>query len=177
MTCYSGNLLERWDGLTKFAYLQANYWNFTSGRYVKGCNASSCTIYEPRIDKFPPGTFTLNHFLQGMGKDLTTSLPLVDLNCLTLTETEALAQLDLLDVCNSQECLIELSNELYLNNGDYVSRFPSTSQYLSFIEPIVKEIRTRYPMAKISLPASNVPTVLALAKGHKPGNFVKRWFS
>jgi hypothetical protein len=155
----------------------ANYWNLTSGRYVRGCNASCCVTYEGRVDKLPPGTFTLRNFLLGMGRDIQTTVPLVDLNCLTLNETEALAQLDLLDVCETHECLIELSNELYLNNDDYTSRYPTTAQYLNFIEPVVKDIRARYPKAKISVPASNVPTVLSQAKGNMPEGRTGTWLA
>eukprot|EP01084_Bolivina_argentea_P187758 323355_1 len=140
----------------------ANYWNFSNASYVKPCKNASAGNYnyctqEAKIDKLPKQTFSAKNFHSGIGTKSPLSITnahsiVYDLNILTLYGQELLNQLNVLnnELGAANVKYLELGNEYYISK-DYSWVFPNSQDYTKKITPLINEIRSKNPSAKIGI--------------------------
>lgn len=122
-----------------------NYWD-----WQKGCETGSC-----------PGTSTLENFKITL--DATNASAVLVLNMLTDTLS---SQMDMLAHATSIGIKIvgvELGNEFYNQEADYVKAFPEGSDYATAANTWLKSIRATYPTMRVS-----VVGVPSYRSGNKP---------
>ena len=135
----------------------ANYWNITNASYVVPCQTEEYNYcYRQRVvSKLPKQTFSPINFYNGIGSASNINggnSIVIDLNALTMNGSDMLNQVNTLvnQFGNNMELYIELGNEYYLNKYKY--EFPNSSVYVDKVIPLAKEIRSKLPNAKISIP-------------------------
>eukprot|EP00039_Didymoeca_costata_P000188 m.44523 g.44523 ORF g.44523 m.44523 type:complete len:516 (+) comp10108_c0_seq1:76-1623(+) len=139
----------------------ANYWTMRNGSFVgtngtgpPGCSGDhySYCKYEERIQQLPPKTFSAENFAKGLGSQV--NLTIHDLNVLTMTTNESLAELQYLHDVGINVTHLELGNEFYIGKN-YDWRFPTAHVYAEACIPIVNRARVLFPYVRIAVVAAS----------------------
>lgn len=151
----------------------ANYWSFADGgRYVAQCKNGSaphlpneptgpalagCCAFADRVNAWPAGTYSPSAFMRkGSVGSATTAPPVYDINLLTKTTNESIAELHVLKGSGISVQHIELGNEFYLTKH-YAWRFPTPDAYIKAAVPVIAAARALFPGAKVAVVAHSDP--------------------
>eukprot|EP01043_Picozoa_sp_COSAG02_P015091 COSAG02_NODE_634_length_19259_cov_9.871347_10_plen_553_part_00 len=134
----------------------ANYWSMAAGSYVgqdgttPGCNGSHWNYckYEDRIQDHPPQTFSAKSFADGVGSELAATVH--DLNVLTMSTAQSIAELHALAAAGVIVTHLELGNEFYITKN-YAWRFPTAARYAEACLPVVVAARKLFPHVRIAV--------------------------
>ncbi len=134
----------------------ANYWSMAAGSYVgqggtaPGCNGSHWNYckYEDRIQAHPPRTFSAKNFADGVGSELAATVH--DLNVLTMSTAQSVAELHALAAAGVIVTHLELGNEFYITKN-YAWRFPTAASYAEACLPVVAAARKLFPHVRIAV--------------------------
>jgi hypothetical protein len=137
----------------------ANYWTMANGSYVgdggtsPGCSGQHWNYckYEERIAHHPPRTFSAQRFAEGVGSVVRATVH--DLNVLTMTTSQSIAELHALAEAGVVVTHLELGNEFYIGKH-YEWRFPTAASYAAACAPVVAAARQIWPHAKIAVVAA-----------------------
>jgi hypothetical protein len=125
----------RWPGGTG-----ANYFQWRKG-YPQPPSGQTCSDHECETDGFQ---FTLADLAAAY--KASGAIPIFDLNIMTSTLTQ---QIDMLRAAKNTYKLpvkyVELGNELYLPNSDYVNKFPTARDYGMAVAADVKALHKAFP--------------------------------
>jgi hypothetical protein len=130
----------RWPGGTG-----ANYFQWRKG-YPQPPSGQTCSDHECETDGFQ---FTLADLAAAY--KASGAIPIFDLNIMTSTLTQ---QIDMLRAAKNTYKLpvkyVELGNELYLPNSDYVTKFPTAQDYGKAVAADVKALHKAFPGAIVA---------------------------
>lgn len=130
----------RWPGGTG-----ANYFQWRKG-YPQPPSGQTCADHECETDGF---RFTLADLAAAY--KASGAIPIFDLNIMTSTLTQ---QIDMLKAAKNTDKLpvkyVELGNELYLPNSDYVHKFPTAQDYGKAVAADVKALHKAFPDAVVA---------------------------
>lgn len=130
----------RWPGGTG-----ANYFQWRKG-YPQPPSGQTCSDDECETDGFQ---FTLADLAAAY--KASGAIPIFDLNIMTSTLTQ---QIDMLRAAKNTYKLpvkyVELGNELYLPNSDYVHKFPTAQDYGKAVAADVKALHKAFPGAIVA---------------------------
>jgi hypothetical protein len=121
----------------------ANYWNWAIGWY-------GTRPYGQTGSYFDPGVYSFS--LQDL-KQLTTAsgaTPIFDVNMMTATLQSQVAMLQAAQSLGMPVRFIELGNEFYLSNPDYLHAFPTALSYGQKVSTWMSTLRKDFPSAKIA---------------------------
>ena len=134
----------------------ADYWSMAAGSYVgqdgtaPGCKGShwSYCKFEERIQAHPPKTFSAKSFADGLGSEVAATVH--DLNVLTMSTAQSIAELHALAAAGVVVTHLELGNEFYIAKN-YAWRFPTAASYAEACLPVVAAARTIFPHVRIAV--------------------------
>eukprot|EP01052_Picozoa_sp_SAG31_P037912 SAG31_NODE_4973_length_2825_cov_1.906090_1_plen_338_part_10 len=134
----------------------ANYWSMAAGSYVgqdgtaPGCEGSHWNYcsFEDRIQAHPPKTFSAKSFADGVGAEVAAVVH--DLNVLTMSTAQSIAELNALAAAGVVVTHLELGNEFYISNK-YAWRFPNAASYAAACLPVVVAARNIFPHVRIAV--------------------------
>jgi len=126
----------------------ANYFQWRLGHPVSApaVNPGNCP---PPAEKEVNGvTFTLQDLLAAYRA--TGATPIFDLNVMTATLGNQVAMLQKAQSLGLPVVYVELGNELYLCNNDYVHYFPTAADYGATVARYVKTLHADFPGVKVA---------------------------
>jgi hypothetical protein len=135
----------RWPGGTG-----ANYFQWRLGTIVRPSTPVTgvCSEPSPPVRPHPGFRFTLAGLRAAY--DATGAPPIFDLNVMTSTVGSQLAMLRAARRIGLPVSYIELGNELYLCNDDYVHYFPTGAAYGATVARYTRAIRREFPRALVA---------------------------
>ena len=134
----------------------ADYWSMAAGSYVgqdgtapgcKGDHWNYCK-FEGRIQAHPPQTFSAKKFADGVGSEVSATIH--DLNVLTMSTAQSIAELHALAAAGVIITHLELGNEFYISKN-YAWRFPAAASYAEACLPVVVAARKIFPHVRIAV--------------------------
>jgi hypothetical protein len=126
----------------------ANYWDWQNGWFLPGAPSGFLSA--------PQAIYRL-HELQ-IAVQATRAIPIYVLNMLTSDLTTQLAMLSTAQSMGLPVQFVELGNEFYLRNPvDYVTKFPTGSDYGKMATSWIRAIRDKFPNVNIAA-VGGVPT-------------------
>ena len=124
----------------------ANYWNWQSGSVNQPAATTSTGRSKPgRVQDYG---FTLQTLL-GIVRETGTT-PVFDLNLLTSTLPDQLQMLHTAQSLGIPVRYVELGNEFYLDNSNYLKVFPTAASYARSVAQWAPAIRAAFPDAQIA---------------------------
>jgi hypothetical protein len=132
----------------------ANYWDWQTGS-VNQPPATTKTV-TGEIRTFP-GRHRTYDFTLGTLRRLTSAtgaIPIFDLNVMTSTLGDQLQMLETAARMGIPVRYIELGNELYLSNSNYLRAFPTAASYAHLVASWAPAIRRAFPNVQIAAVAS-----------------------
>jgi hypothetical protein len=135
----------RWPGGTG-----ANYFQWRQGTIAlpRTHATGACSEPSPPVRPHPGYRFTLAALRAA--HDATGAPPIFDLNVMTSTVSSQLAMLRTARRIGLPVSYVELGNELYLCNDDYVHYFPTAAAYGATVARYSRAIRREFPRALVA---------------------------
>ena len=131
----------------------ANYGAWQLADVGQGGTAPGCRShwnyckYEDRSSP-PSRTFSAKSFADGVGSELAATVH--DLNVLTMSTAQSIAELHALATAGVIVTHLELGNEFYITKN-YAWRFPTAASYAEACLPVVAAARKLFPHVRIAV--------------------------
>jgi hypothetical protein len=142
----------------------ANYWSFANASFVQPCSMTGLYDFcdsQAALAAYPAQSFSPANFTESVGARLVPNAGgaddhlrvVFDLNLLTLSEEDAIAQVDVLAAtipnASHRVRFIELGNEYYLTKH-YSHWFPNATAYMQKATGVIARVRQLLPNAQIA---------------------------
>jgi len=132
----------------------ANYWDWQTGSVNQPPSTTTTVTSKIKTTKGRKRTygFTLSTLKQLTSA--TGAVPIFDLNVITSTLEDQLQMLRTAAKLGLPVRYVELGNEFYLSNSNYVRAFPTAASYADLVASWAPAIREAFPNAQIAAVAS-----------------------
>ena len=132
----------------------SNYWDWQTGTLNQPRATTTTVTGKTKVEQGRQRTygFTLSTLKQLT--DATGAVPIFDLNVMTSTLEDQLQMLRTAAQLGLPVRYVELGNEFYLSNSNYVHAFPTAASYADMVASWAPAIRDAFPNAQIAAVAS-----------------------
>lgn len=132
----------------------ANYWDWQTGSVDEPASTSATAAGRT---KFKPGKHQTYGFTLSTLEQLTTmtgAVPIFDLNVMTSTLADQLQMLQTAARLGLPIRYVELGNEFYLSNSNYLHAFPTPASYANLVATWAPAIHAEFPSAQVAAVAT-----------------------
>lgn len=132
----------------------SNYWDWQTGSLNQPPATTTTVTGKTKAEQGRQRTygFTLSTLKQLTG--VTGAVPIFDLNVMTSTLEDQLQMLRTAAQMGLPVRYVELGNEFYLSNSNYVDAFPTAASYADMVASWAPALRDAFPNAQIAAVAS-----------------------